>query len=60
MSFLRVIINNTNDVPAISLNGVADPVSQQFSTNYTEGTGAQAIIRNVLVVDTDPNSMINR
>ena len=37
-----------------------DPVSQQFSTNYTEGTGAQAIVPDVLVVDTDPNSMINR
>ena len=37
-----------------------DPVSQQLSTNYTEGTGAQAIVTDILVVDTDPGSMINR
>ena len=60
ISFRRVIINNTNDAPVISLNGVMDPVSQQLSTSYTEGTGAQTIVPNILVVDTDPDSMINR
>ena len=60
MSFCRVIINNTNDPPAISLDGVEDPVNQQFSTNYIEGIGAQTIVPDVLVVDTDPNSMISK
>ena len=59
-SFCRVIINNTNDAPVISLDGAMDPVSQQLSTNYTEGTGAQAIVPDIQVVDTDPDSMINR
>lgn len=58
--FNSVLINNTNDAPAISLNGVEDPVNQQLSTNYTEGTGAQHIVPNLQVVDTDPNAMIQR
>ena len=60
ISLCRIIINNTNDAPAISLDGVEDPVNQQFSANYTEGTGAQRIVSDLLVVDTDPNSMIRR
>ena len=60
MSFCSVIINNTNDAPAISLDGMEDPVNQQFFTSYTEGTGAQLIVPDLLVVDTDPNSMISR
>ena len=55
-----VIINNTNDAPAISLDGEIDPPTRQLSTNYTEGSGAQRIVSDVLVVDADPNSMIRR
>ena len=60
MNFNSIIINNTNDAPAISLNGELDPVNQLHSTTYTEGTGAQQIVPSVQVVDTDPNALIRR
>ena len=47
-------------MPAISLNGEEDPVNQRLSVNYTEGTLAQQIVPNLVVVDTDPDAMIRR
>jgi len=50
---------NLNDAPQISLDGEA-PVITSSSTNYIEGSGPQAIVPNLFVVDTDPMDMIQR
>ena len=50
---------NVNDAPVVSLNG-EDPVITAFSSSYTEGTGAQTVLSNLFVVDTDPMPMIQR
>ena len=55
-----MLINNTNDAPAISLNGEEDPVNQMLSITYIEGTRAQQVAPNLTVVDPDPDAMIRR
>ena len=55
-----MLINNTNDAPAISLNGEEDPVNQVLSVTYIEGTLAQQVVPNLTVVDIDPDSRIRR
>lgn len=52
-------INNTNDAPAVSLDG-ADPVVTSLSTQYGEGAMATAIVPNLQVIDVDPDAMIQR
>lgn len=50
---------NTNDPPAISLDGV-DPVIITLSANYTEGSGSVEIVPSAAIVDPDPDPMVQR
>jgi len=50
---------NINDAPVVSLNG-EDPIVMAFPSNYTEGSGAQRVVSNLFVIDTDPMPMIQR
>ena len=50
---------NTNDNPFVSLNGDI-PVIMEYSTSYTEGSGAVVIVPNLHVVDSDPSPLIVR
>ena len=55
----RVVIVNTNDAPAISLDGEA-PVISTLPLNYTEGSGAVMVTPSLVVLDSDPDPMIQR
>lgn len=50
---------NTNDAPAISLDGEA-PIITTLSFNYMEGSGSVEVVPNLVVLDSDPNAMIQR
>jgi hypothetical protein len=56
---ITINIMNTNDNPFVSLNGDI-PVIMEYSTSYTEGSGAVVIVPNLHVVDSDPSPLIVR
>lgn len=56
---VQVTIVNVNDEPSISLVG-GDPIIRNQSVTYTEGNGALRLTPGLVVVDTDPDAMIQQ
>ena len=54
--FITVDIVNVNDAPVVSLDGSA-PMA---TVTYTERDGESEVVRQLVVIDTDPFAMIQR
>ena len=52
-------ITNTNDAPAISLDGSLSPTIFLPRT-YTEGEGNSTVLPDVRILDSDPTAMIQK
>ena len=55
----RISIVNTNDAPAVSLDG-EDPIISTLDLNYVEGDLNVIVAPNLVIVDVDPDPMIQR
>ena len=58
-TFYRISIVNTNDAPEVSLNG-EDPIIGTLDLNYVEGDRNVFVAPNLVIVDVDPDPMIQR
>lgn len=57
--FITVDIVNVNDAPVVSLDGFA-PMVTETTVTYTERDGESEVVRQLVVIDTDPFAMIQR